>query len=63
MTFLAMTLVLPGSAQLAAGNKRVGRFALRVWAVLWALVAIALLLALLWRGLAITVLTFDPVLR
>lgn len=58
-----MTLVLPGSAQLAAGNKRVGRFALRVWAVLWALVAIALLLALLWRGLAITVLTFDPVLR
>ena len=28
-----MTLVLPGSAQLAAGNRRVGWFALRTWFV------------------------------
>ena len=30
LTLMAMTLLLPGSAQLAAGNKRVGRIALRV---------------------------------
>jgi polyisoprenyl-teichoic acid--peptidoglycan teichoic acid transferase len=30
-----MTLVLPGSAQVAAGNRRVGRVALRTWLVLW----------------------------
>ena len=28
---MLMTLVLPGAAQLVAGNKRVGRIALRVW--------------------------------
>lgn len=32
VTLLAMTLVLPGSAQLVAGNRRIGRIALRVWA-------------------------------
>lgn len=31
LALVLMTLVLPGSAQLVAGNKRVGRFALRVW--------------------------------
>ncbi len=63
LTFLAMTLVLPGSAQLAAGNKRIGRIALRVWAVLWGLILLAVLLALVWRSLAITIFTADPVLR
>ncbi|GAB3999006.1 LCP family protein [Nocardioides marmoraquaticus] len=32
LVLVLMTLVLPGSAQLVAGNKRVGRLALRVWA-------------------------------
>src|SRR4051794_9130586 len=32
LTLLAMTVVLPGSAQLAAGNKRVGHNALRAFA-------------------------------
>ncbi len=32
---LALTLLLPGSAQLASGNKRLGRVAVRVYAVLW----------------------------
>lgn len=63
LTYLGMSLVLPGSAQLAAGNKRIGRFALRAWAVLWALIAVAVLLAIFWRGLAITIFTADPVLR
>ena len=32
LTLMLMTLVLPGSAQIAVGNRRVGRIALRVWA-------------------------------
>lgn len=32
LTLLVMTVVAPGSAQLAAGNKRVGRYALRAFA-------------------------------
>ena len=31
LSLMAMTLVAPGSAQLAAGNRRVGRLALRIW--------------------------------
>ena len=31
IALMAMTLVAPGSAQLVAGNRRVGRIALRVW--------------------------------
>ena len=31
LVLMLMTLVLPGSAQLVAGNKRVGRIALRLW--------------------------------
>ena len=63
LTFLGMTLVLPGSAQLAAGNKRVGRFALRTWAVLWGLLVFSGLLALVWRNGAIALFTYPPTLR
>jgi LCP family protein required for cell wall assembly len=31
LALMAMTLVVPGSAQLAAGNRRVGRIAMRTW--------------------------------
>ena len=31
VTLMLMTLVLPGSAQLVAGNKQTGRIALRIW--------------------------------
>jgi hypothetical protein len=31
VTLLVMTLVVPGSAQLVAGRKQVGRVALRIW--------------------------------
>jgi polyisoprenyl-teichoic acid--peptidoglycan teichoic acid transferase len=57
LTFLGMTLVLPGSAQLAAGNRRVGRTALRVWASLWVLALVVGLLVLVWHSAVITVLT------
>ncbi|GHJ59588.1 hypothetical protein NOK12_21060 [Nocardioides sp. OK12] len=40
LSLMAMTLVAPGSAQLVAGNRRVGRLALRVWLVV---VAVTLL--------------------
>ncbi|MCW2802616.1 MAG: putative LytR family regulatory protein [Propionibacteriaceae bacterium] len=63
LTFLAMTLVLPGSAQIAAGNRRVGRFAVRVWMALWASLLLVGALTLLWRGGAIAMFTFGPTLR
>ena len=40
---MLVTLVLPGAAQLIAGNKRVGRVALRIW---FGLIALAVLLFL-----------------
>ena len=63
LTFLGMTLLLPGSAQVAAGNRRVGQIALRIWGGLLAVVIIAAIFALLWPGGAVTVFTYGPVLR
>jgi LCP family protein required for cell wall assembly len=63
LTFLLMTLVLPGSAQVAAGNRRLGRTALRVWAALWVLAILAGLFVLVWHGAAITVMTRPATLR
>ena len=50
------TIVLPGSAQLQTGNKVVGRVAVRTWLVLVGLVVTGALLALVWRGAAVTIL-------
>ena len=50
------TLLVPGSAQLQAGNRTVGRLALRVWLTVIAAVVLFLLLALVWRGAAVTLL-------
>nr|WP_294695472.1 LCP family protein [uncultured Friedmanniella sp.] len=57
LTFLGMTLLLPGSAQVAAGNRTLGRLALRVWAAIWVLLALVGLLAVVWRGGAVALLT------
>jgi LCP family protein required for cell wall assembly len=62
LTLIGMTLLAPGSAQVAAGNKRIGHIALRVW-----LGAVAVLLALIvvylgWRATAFTLLTNTGVL-
>src|SRR3954453_2119344 len=46
LTLLGMTVALPGSAQLAAGNKRVGHIALRAFAAA-VVFALAMLLTLL----------------
>ena len=57
LTLLALTVVMPGTAQLAAGNRSLGRFALRVWVGMWAAVALVALLALVNRTAALTVMT------
>jgi LCP family protein required for cell wall assembly len=44
ITLMVMTLVVPGSAQLVAGNKRIGRIAMRVW---MGFIGVGLLLALI----------------
>lgn len=51
-----LTLLLPGSAQLQAGSKTVGRVAMRIWMGLVGLVVLLVLLGLLWRGAAVTIL-------
>jgi LCP family protein required for cell wall assembly len=63
LTFLFMTLVLPGSAQMAAGDKRIGRIALRVWAVLVGSVILTALLGLVWRGALVTLFSSSVPLR
>ena len=52
VTLMVMTLFLPGSAQLVAGNKRVGRIALRTSFVLLVVGASSLLLSVVWHGFA-----------
>lgn len=54
VTLLLLTLVLPGSAQIAAGNKALGRVVLRCWLGLLAVVGLLALLSLLWSGLLIS---------
>jgi len=54
---LALTLLVPGSAQVVAGNKRLGRLALRCTLVAWALVIAAVVLALLNRDALLNLFT------
>jgi polyisoprenyl-teichoic acid--peptidoglycan teichoic acid transferase len=62
LTLLAMTLVLPGSAQIVAGNRRLGRLALRIWVSLCLLALLGALLALILPEAAVAVVTFGPTL-
>jgi LCP family protein required for cell wall assembly len=50
LALVAMTLVVPGSAQLCAGNRRVGRAAVRVWALLWLALVLSVVISVLWHG-------------
>lgn len=52
VTLMLMTLVIPGSAQVVAGNRRVGRIAIRTWLALIVLGGACLALSVLWSGLA-----------
>jgi LCP family protein required for cell wall assembly len=58
MALMLMTLLLPGSAQLIAGNKQVGRIALRIWFVLLATLLVTLAVGVVWHGLVFR-LAFD----
>ena len=60
VVLVLMTLIVPGSAQLAAGNARVGRIALRVWLTMVAL-ALALVVALFVARGAVIGLLANPV--
>jgi LCP family protein required for cell wall assembly len=57
VTLMLLTVVLPGSAQVAAGNRRLGRFALRVFTGIVATVLLLCLLGVVDRSAALTVLT------
>ena len=60
VTLLVMTLLLPGSAQLVAGNKRVGRIALRLSLGCLVVGLSTLALGYVWHGFAFW-LAFDGV--
>jgi LCP family protein required for cell wall assembly len=61
MSLMVMTLVAPGSAQLLAGNRRVGRIALRIWFGLVVLCLIGAVAVLIDRDLVYRV-AFDATL-
>jgi polyisoprenyl-teichoic acid--peptidoglycan teichoic acid transferase len=52
LALLVMTLLLPGSAQLVAGRREVGRLALRVWLSVVSVFLLLLLVGWLWHGFA-----------
>lgn len=62
LTLTLMTLVMPGSAQVVTGNKRVGRIALRIWLGCLAGGALLLLLATTSRSGLFALLTDGRVL-
>lgn len=51
LTLAAMSLVMPGSAQLVHGNRTVGRIAVRIWLGVLALAALLALIALTSRSM------------
>ncbi len=66
LTLLVMTVLVPGSAQLVAGNKRIGRIAVRAFAVGAIFTAGLAVVGLLWRAEFLRLLTtphFLSVLR
>jgi LCP family protein required for cell wall assembly len=59
---VGLNILVPGSAQVLAGSRRFGRFALGTTLVFWALVVIAVAAALIARSALIPVITTAPVL-
>lgn len=57
ITLTLMTLVIPGSAQLVMGNKRVGRIAVRIWAMTIVAAILVVLIALLSRSMFLRLIT------
>jgi hypothetical protein len=61
-TLLVLTVLLPGSAQLAAGDRRIGRIALRGWLAAVATIALVGLLWAVHRPWALSLATTPLVL-
>jgi LCP family protein required for cell wall assembly len=59
---VGLNILVPGSAQVLAGNRRFGRFALFTTLVLWALVVVSVVAALIWRTQLLVVLANPIVL-
>ncbi|MFT4263045.1 MAG: LCP family protein [Nocardioides sp.] len=59
---LVLTLLVPGSAQLLAGSRRVGRVAMRIWLALVGLAVAALLLSVVHHAFVIGVATSPDAL-
>ena len=59
---VGLNLLIPGSAQVLAGNRRLGRFGLGATIVLWVLVVAAVVLAFAARGILLALLTNTIVL-
>jgi len=54
---VVLNFLLPGSAQVLAGNRRLGRFGLVCTLVMWALVVLGVLAALFWRSVLLSAFT------
>lgn len=54
---IVMNFLVPGSAQILAGNRRLGRFGLGATLVMWVLVVLGILSALLWQSVLFTIAT------
>ncbi|MWB99876.1 LytR family transcriptional regulator [Agromyces sp. MMS17-SY077] len=59
---VALNLLIPGSAQVLAGNRRLGRFGLGATLVLWTLAVLAIVSSFLWRATLISIVTNPFVL-
>ncbi len=62
LTLTAMTLVMPGSAQLVMGNRKIGRISIRIWLSFLAVGAFLLLLSMTSRTGLFSVLTNPKLL-
>ena len=60
ITLMVMTLLVPGSAQLVAGDRRVGRIAIRIWLGLIGALLVMGFVALVWHKFAFRM-AFDLV--
>lgn len=54
---VVLNFVIPGSAQVLAGNRRLGRFGLGATLLMWVLVALTALCALMWQQVFLTIAT------
>src|SRR5688572_3286892 len=52
VALMVMTVLMPGSAQLVAGNRRVGRIALRIWMALAVTMVVSVVVSYFSHGFA-----------